>query len=167
MATPTSLPATFVAGDVLTAAQMNNLRGAFRVLQIVQGSTTTPVTNSTNTLASTGLTATITPQATTSKILILVNQSGCSKSVANANNRMALVLYRGASAIQTIAANAFFTGTALTLAGFTLNGAYLDSPATISATTYTTYFSNPNNLADVQVQTYSETSTITLMEISA
>jgi hypothetical protein len=33
MATPTNLPATFVAGNVLTAAQQNGLRGAFRVLQ--------------------------------------------------------------------------------------------------------------------------------------
>ena len=36
MATPTTLPASFTAGQVLTAAQMNDLRGAFRVLQVVQ-----------------------------------------------------------------------------------------------------------------------------------
>jgi hypothetical protein len=35
MAAVTPLPATFVSGDVLTAAQMNDLRGAFRVLQVV------------------------------------------------------------------------------------------------------------------------------------
>jgi len=34
MATPTSLPATFVAGNVLTAAQMNALRGAFRIVAV-------------------------------------------------------------------------------------------------------------------------------------
>ena len=41
MATPTNLPASFVAGAILTAAQQNDLRGAFRVLQVVQGTTTT------------------------------------------------------------------------------------------------------------------------------
>jgi hypothetical protein len=35
MATPTALPTAFVAADVLTAANMNLLRGAFRVLQVV------------------------------------------------------------------------------------------------------------------------------------
>jgi hypothetical protein len=35
MATPTTLPATFVAGNVLEAEQLNDLRGAFRVLQTV------------------------------------------------------------------------------------------------------------------------------------
>jgi len=38
MATPTSLPASFTSGQVLTAAQMNNLRGGFRVLQVEQAS---------------------------------------------------------------------------------------------------------------------------------
>jgi hypothetical protein len=31
MATPTNLPASFVSGAILTAAQQNDLRGAFRV----------------------------------------------------------------------------------------------------------------------------------------
>jgi hypothetical protein len=44
MAAVTTLPAAFVAGNVLTAAQLNNLRGAFRVLQVVQSITTTAVT---------------------------------------------------------------------------------------------------------------------------
>jgi hypothetical protein len=35
MATPTTLPASFVAGSILTAAELNDLRGAFRVLQVV------------------------------------------------------------------------------------------------------------------------------------
>ena len=40
MATPTSLPATFVAGNVLTAAQMNDLRGAFRIVSVKHASLT-------------------------------------------------------------------------------------------------------------------------------
>ena len=33
MATPTNLPATQTSGNVLTAAWLNDLRGAFRILQ--------------------------------------------------------------------------------------------------------------------------------------
>ena len=75
MATPTTLPASFTAGQVLTASQMNNLRGAFRVLQVVSTTKTDTYTDSSasGTLTTvTGLSATITPSATTSKILIYV-----------------------------------------------------------------------------------------------
>ena len=74
MATPTSLPATFVAGNVLTAAEMNGLRGAFRILQVV--STTKTDTFSASVASTsfsanvTGLEVSITPSSTSSKILI-------------------------------------------------------------------------------------------------
>jgi len=47
MATPTSLPATFVAGNVLTAAQMNDLRGAFRIVAVKHALFTGTQANST------------------------------------------------------------------------------------------------------------------------
>jgi len=74
MATPTSLPATFVAGNVLTAAQMNDLRGAFRILQVVSTTKTdTFTTTSTSFTDVTGMSVTITPTATSSKVLVLVS----------------------------------------------------------------------------------------------
>lgn len=78
MATPTTLPATFVAGNVLTAAQMNNLRGAFRVLQVVSTTLTTSFTSGAGGAYAnvTGLSATITPSATSSKILIMATVNG-------------------------------------------------------------------------------------------
>ena len=71
MATPTNLPAAFVAGAILTADQQNNLRGAFRVLQVIEGRSTTQVPNTTTGYIDTGLTATITPQAATNKVLVI------------------------------------------------------------------------------------------------
>ena len=83
MATPTTLPATFVAGNVLTAAQMNNLRGAFRVLQVVSTTKTdTFVSTSTTFVDVTGLTVSITPSATSSKILLIANVQWSSGSSA-------------------------------------------------------------------------------------
>jgi hypothetical protein len=77
MATPTTLPASFTAGQVLTAAQMNDLRGAFRILQVVSTiKTDTFSTSSTSWTDVTGLTASITPSATSSKVLVIASVTG-------------------------------------------------------------------------------------------
>jgi hypothetical protein len=165
MATPTTLPATFVSGDVLTAAQMNDLRGAFRVLQIVHANYSTSSSNSTSTYADTGLTATITPTSTSSKVLVFVNQAGCGKESNNVYLKLRLL--RDASEIikfedgagKSTAAQDNYVGSCSTT--------YLDSPNTTSATTYKTQFSANTNAALVRVQYETSTSTITLMEISA
>ena len=168
MATPTTLPATFVDGDVLTAAQMNDLRGAFRVLQIVYGTTSTVVSSSSNTYVDTGLTATITPSSATSKVLVIVSQNGCQKSDVSAISRLNIRLFRGATNILQVVEDVLFTGTALQLVAPSAMATYLDSPATTSATTYKTQFMNGGNAASVQVQfNNTNASTITLMEISA
>jgi hypothetical protein len=163
MATPTSLPATFVAGDVLTAAQMNNLRGAFRVLQVVSATTSTSASNSTSTYADTNLTASITPSSTTSQILVCVSQGGLLKQTNN--TAMVLQLLRGATVIQKFARWGN-TDSTLTQSG-NATTLYLDSPATTSSTTYKTQFNSTNNSASVTVQWDSVVSTIILMEISA
>jgi hypothetical protein len=144
MATPTNLPAAQTTGNVLTAAYMNDLRGAFRILQVVQGVTNTPVSSTTTTYVDSGLTATITPQSSSSKILVLVNQVGGDKNSANVNNAINLRLVRGASQIALIAHSAGYTGTLLNLRIAAMSTCYLDSPATTSATTY-----------KIQIQTYS------------
>ena len=167
MATPTNLPAAAVAGDVLTAAYVNSLRGAFRVLQVVQGVVTTENSNSTTTYVDTGLTATITPQSNTSKILVLVSQAACLKGSGDSQNGINLKIVRGATTIQTFAFVGLYTNTALQNRG-NFSTMYLDSPATTAATTYKTQFANFTAAALVTVQagTVAE-STITLMEISA
>ena len=166
MATPTTLPAAFVSGAVLTAQQQNDLRGAFRVMQVVYGNTTTAVSSSTNTYVDTGLTATITPTDASSKILVFVSQP-CDKSAANANNYILLRLMRGATSVLEITRSGLFTGTTLVING-SESATYLDSPATTSATTYKTQFASGNNTAAVSVQPSSVAyATIVLMEISA
>jgi hypothetical protein len=166
MATPTNLPAAFVSGAILTADQMNNLRGAFRVLQVVTGATNTTVANNTSTFADTGLTATITPQSATSKILVLVNQS-FSKTAGNANNAVVATIQRGATNIFTFQGAALYTGTTLDMVGSASSAIVLDSPATTSATTYKTQFANFTNAAGVGANPNTAGATIILMEISA
>lgn len=166
MATPTTLPSSFTATNVLTAAQLNNLRGAFRILQIVSGTYATATSNSTSTYADTGLTAAITPSDTASKILVLVNHFGNYKAAGNAASGLNLRLYRGATIIGAYGAGLGYTNTSSEL---TSNATivYLDSPATTSATTYKTQFANNANAASVQVQASNTTSSIILCEVSA
>lgn len=168
MATPTTLPASFTSGQILTAANMNDIRGAFRILQVVQGTTSTEASSSSTSYADTGLTATITPSATSNKILVVVAQAGITKSSGNAANALNLKLLRGVTEIQRIGYSVGYTGTALSLFVGTLTSMYLDSPASTSALTYKTTFSNDSATASVAVQRDSiPMSTITLMEISA
>ena len=165
MATPTTLPATFVSGAVLTAAQMNDLRGAFRVLQVVVAQTTTSTTSSTDSYIATTLIGTITPTSTSSRILITVTHSNCFKSSANAANRMDMQLFKNGLYFATIATNMAYDGLA-NEGAFPIVYQTVDSPNTVSAVTYDTGFRNPNNTAEVAVQRFSTASTICLMEIS-
>jgi hypothetical protein len=165
MATPTTLPAAFVAGSILTADQMNNLRGAFRVLQVVQGIASADVTNATSTYVDTGLSATITPSSTSSKILIITSQD-VGKDTGSSGNRIQMGLSRGATNITFSGVLVAYTDT-VCFNIVTHSFSYLDSPATTSATTYKTQIKNPNNTASVKAQYGGGVSTITLMEISA
>jgi hypothetical protein len=165
MATPTNLPASFTPGQVLTANEMDGLRGAFRILQVVYGSTSTPVSNSTNTMADSGLTATITPQATSSKILVMISQ-GAFKNNANGENRVNLITLRGATQIAGSGSLYLYTSVA-DFNSATYSVSILDTPATTSAVTYKTQFMNPNNTASVTVQPSDSLSTMILMEVSA
>jgi len=140
MATPTTLPSTFVAGNVLTAAQMNDLRGAFRIMQIASTTKTDTFSLSSATFTDvTGFSVSITPAFTTSKVLVLVTMNVCA-SWQNGNLQARLM--RGSTAIavgdaagsRTQASNVVAGGNNFT--GQTVVISFLDSPATTSSTTY-------------------------------
>ena len=142
--------------------------GGGKVLQVVNATYGTAVTSSSNTYADTGLTATITPSAATSKILILINQNGIQKSNANASTRLQLRIMRDATAIHTLGTRFLYTNSTLELVAGTASTSYLDTPSTTSAITYKTQFGSTGSDASVSVQANSsENSTITLLEIGA
>ena len=160
MATPTSLPSTFTAGAVLTAAQMNNIRGAFRILQVVTGSTTTQDTT-TGSWKSSGLTATITPSSTSSKILVYTNTA---LFVDAGGATGGLRIQRAGGIILTY-------GTALYTAGGALQTnvpmLVLDSPASTAALTYQVDYQKSFGTANIYVQYASTPSHMVLLEVSA
>ena len=150
-----------------TGLSWATLPSSGKVLQVVQATYTTQTSNSTDVLADTGLTASITPSATSSKILVLAHHNGVSKSNGNAANAVQIELYRGTStSLATVFAG--YTGTALRVDIGTNAITYLDSPSTTSATTYKTRFKNGGtNAASVTVQQDGAFSSMTLIEIGA
>jgi hypothetical protein len=171
MATPTTLPATFVSGNVLTAAQLNDLRGAFRVLQVVSAFKADSFsTASASFVDVTGLSVSITPSSASSTVLVFAYVS----TSANTTNDHYLNLNRGATAIcQTTSgatistAHLFVPSTAMSLHNPII---FLDSPATTSATTYKIQARVGSDTMYVNrrgADTTGSTSTITVMEISA
>lgn len=179
---------TYATGDLLYASASNTLAkraigttgqvltvsggvptwaapaGGGKVLQVVAANYSTSTSNSTSTYADTGLTATITPTASTSKILVIVTQGGCTKSNLNSGSDMYLSLMRGGTEIGWM--NLLYTNTALNQRS-TASFSVLDNPATTSATTYKTRFHNSANVASVTVQNDGSQSGIVLMEIGA
>lgn len=140
---------------------------AGKVLQVVSATYNTSTSTSTDTYVDTGLTATITPKFSTSKILILITQNGLAKGTSNASNCIGLRLHKGATNLGLFS---IFTGYTNSTADNVIGSAsfnYLDSPATTSATTYNTKFSSSLNSGAVTVQNNSATSNIVLMEIAA
>ena len=156
---------TLVAdSSTATGLKWATASGGGKVLQVVSGTTNTTIANSTSTYADTGVTATITPTLSTSKVLVLVSHNGMYKSDGNSGNQFELQLLRDAT--QIAFTYNLYTGTTVNISGSSSFN-YLDSPATTSATTYKTQFKNPANASQITVQNGSSRSTITLLEIGA
>ena len=190
LAAPTNNPASDVtfklpqadgtSGQALTTNASGQLAFATvaggKVLQTVYGTTGSQVFNYTATLADTGLTATITPSATTSKILVIVSQAWMARKTNAGYAGGNILIFRDSTQITSR------TGTSnydlYTSAGgatsvevydrFTL--VQLDEPSTTSATTYKTQGAAAETVSGgsfIGYQTDNRDSYITLMEIGA
>lgn len=146
-----------------------------KVLQVVQATYTTDVAIASTSMTDTGLSATITPSAATSKVLVMTTQdiyvsrldefSGFgynivrgSTTVWNGGNGNLAFTYRTGKPADNN--NAF---------RIQMNGIYLDSPSTTSATTYKTQAAAyaTTNSGSITAQDNNQTSVIILMEIGA
>lgn len=164
MATPTNLPATVNTGDNATATWANDIRGSFRILQVITNVYSTAYSNATSTYTDVGPTVDITPQSANSKILVVANINGAFKQTNN--TAFDLEIRRASTTIYTATAN-FNTGSVLTNVG-SVTMVFLDSPATTSARTYKVRGRSSANLATVGAQLLSASdSSITVFEVSA
>jgi len=156
--------------------------GGGKVLQVVQATYSTSKTVASTTYTDTDLTASITPSASTSKVLVLVHQTfyherGVGTGGASESG-IAIKLVRGSTDVLTIAGSgseraSYIYVNAGANSGRGLGGvlplAYLDSPATTSSTTYKTQgrVASTSDGGTSIYQAGSTTSTIILLEIGA
>jgi len=140
------------------------------IIQVVQGTLTTSFSTSSTSLVSTGLTASITPKFSTSKIFILV-QGMCRESQWN---QMLFSVYRnganvisGYNQVLQTQSTSGSTNLATTTIPVVIN--MLDSPATTSSTSYTLYTAQDGGNAmtfNYSGGSVAGIATITLMEIA-
>jgi len=140
-------------------------RVAGKILQVVNTQTSTPVANTAVTYVSTGLTATITPLFTTSVIAIFISVNGIYKP--------AVATYTNFRVMRNVSINlnissygiSYTNSPAENFSQVPLN--FMDSPASISAQTYTVEFNNGSAAGALSVQYQNSTSSMILMEIAA
>ena len=166
---------TGTSGQILTsngagvAPTFQAAAGGGKVLQVVQGTTTTEVSTTTSTWIDSGLTASITPSSTSSKILVIF--STVLRAGMGSDNQGGVRLVRGSTTIQDYGISTFgmYEASSNTLMYGSFSANYLDSPATTSATTYKyqgrnystgTFYMNSNSGS-------SSDASIILMEIGA
>ena len=134
------------------------------VLQVVYGTTTGgAVASSSSTVVGTGLSATITPTSTSSKILVMVTQS----AYETGNSSMHFYLLRdkpsvGTQLVQWL--DAIYGSSTGLVAPMALN--YMDSPAANFAITYSTAFSRGAGSGTVYTGVNSNYGSMILVEIA-
>jgi len=154
---------SLVQDGVITDANLP----AGSVLQVVQNSYATQVTNATNSFADTGLQASITPSSVSSTILVFVSQNGC--GVSPTGGGIQINLLRGATSLISFSRIAGWSDSGYTFFG-SISGSHEDSPNTTSSVTYKTQFRlfTASGTGYVQESNggIAAASTITLMEIA-
>jgi hypothetical protein len=138
--------------------------GTGAVLQVVNATYSTSFSTTSTSFQATGLTASITPTSSTSKILILVTQELYQNT---GNNSGILTIYRGSTSGTNLAPSfgfsSIYTPTIAIATGLSVS--YLDSPATTSSTTYITAIRTESGTTTSCAN--GQQATMILMEIAA
>ena len=166
LAPVTNTDRTLTLPDVTGTVALQGGAGVGKVLQVVQFTTNTETNATTNTYIDTAITMSITPTSATSKILAFVSVNGLAKLSTNTTGNLRLL--RGASSLMVFGGAFGYTASSADNAVAGASLAYLDSPATTSATTYKVQVVNAGNSGSIRVNWDNNAySSITLMEIAA
>ena len=166
----TSSQITSVSASTLTGTQTipKSTLPTGCILQVVNATYSSVSTTTSETFADSGLTVSITPTSSTSKVLVFLSVNGIYKAGSDCALKSQLV--RNSTALSYIDAMTPYTGSTTT-AGGTVSFNYLDSPASTSSTTYKVQIASSNAGRGVQINQYpsglGSVSAITVMEISA
>ena len=141
------------------------------ILQVVRGTTSSNVDVSSNSPQDLGLSATITPKFSNSKIYITCNVSALISAYQGSDRGFALYIYRGSTQVLVPDGNYgdgyFYQNINSTTCQIItrVSQDYIDSPSTTSATTYKIYASTHHGRT-VGVCAGNSINTITLMEVA-
>ena len=137
-------------GNTITVESGDVLQAPGHVLQVTVGGTTSRITTTSTSYADIGVSASITPSSTSSKVLIMV--TGVMGNSA-AGNRTTIILKRGDTEIGSgtgSSNNEFSSMLQEANSGYHYSGfgqTFLDSPSTASATTYKIFMKAANATA--------------------
>jgi hypothetical protein len=134
------------------------------VVQVKSMSTTTVASTTSSTFQDSNLTLSITPTSASNKILVLTTVNGIIRTTTLSG--VGLRIVRTTTGISTFETNLMYANTAGGTFLASSANAYLDSPATTSATTYKVQFRSVNNTDSVSVQQGNEQSSLVLMEVT-
>ena len=147
--------------------------GVGKILQVVQNSFSTNATLNSTSYVDTGLEATITPSATSSKVLILGYMKVSSSLFASPYKvyGYGFNIVRGSTEIKSGSGLQYYQAIDATV-NYTVfnrphNFSFLDSPNTTSATTYKIQAKEQDINASLQINNSSETSEMILIEVAA
>lgn len=161
---------TVPTGKKIIVTDAGALTAPGMILQTVRSEYRTYATIASSSFSATGLTGTITPKFSNSKILISLFVNGLFKN--NNGQFMALSLYKGTSSIAVLDTSVGYN-TANDEINYGIHSnvyQHEDSPSTTNATTYTLYWRS-SDAATIGINNYNLTngdslSTITLQEIA-
>ena len=156
------LDATIASGDLASGAITSGAMPAGSVLQVVNANYSTEVATTSATYTDSGLSASITPSDTSSKVLVIVSQN--TRIQSSGAGAIRLKMYRDATEINSYINANYNNGSENQASQTTF--LELDSPNTTSSVTYKTTFSTRDSGEPASCNYDSSPSSITLMEIA-
>lgn len=168
------LTGTYPNPTIGTGAVTASKLAAGSIVQVVENSLTTSKTVASTTYTDTDLSASITPSATSNKVLILVSMSLLSSRAASDFLQYSFLrILRGSTSIKDFGQVLGIRAAIGTAGVMEVSGhvfiSYLDSPSTTSSTTYKTQTkaSTTNSSGATYVNYETQPSTMTLLEVRA
>lgn len=160
---------TLTLPDAAGTLALQGGAGVGKILQVVQATSTTATNiNTTTETAITGVTASITPSSTSSRIFVVINIGEFRVAFQDGAR---FQLYRNGSKIVNMINEVGYSGTLTATAkvGLTFSWSYVDSPSSTSSLTYALYGRKLLNLDPVALEIMpnaSSTASIILMEVA-
>ena len=140
--------------------------GAGKVLQVVEGTTTSQTSTTSTSYVATALTVTITPSATSSKILVTASAPVDVVDYSSADIGGAWTIYRDSTDLISNGGDTFYSSLSQNYAGFMMLQK-LDSPNTTSATVYKVYIKSTQSGTTIKNCHNNSMGVITAIEIGA